>query len=83
MYAISFDFNANIENFTKESLKKFFIEYDKMNERFNTIDKRFNVIDERFNTVYEKIDNAMFKAIISTGGMITIATGFIGWLIKF
>ena len=39
-------------------------------------------IDERFNTIDEKINNAMFKAVISMGGIIAVATGFLGWLIK-
>lgn len=48
---------------------------DRMNERFNTI-------DEKFNTMKQEIKTSMLTAIISMGGIITVATGFLGWLIK-
>ena len=39
-------------------------------------------IDERFNTIKQEIKTSMLTAIISMSGMITVATGFLGWLIK-
>jgi len=40
-------------------------------------------IDERFNTVRQEIKSSMLIAIMSIGGMITVATTVIGFLIKF